>query len=277
GRARGAAAGAVLGDVARPRRRPADDRARLEAVARTVRSRPGAALGDVAVPRRGPALDSARLEPVGRARAARPGAALRRITIAGGRATDRARIPRRMLAGVARAVALIQRAGVPVRGARRARRALRVRGAVRARARAVLRRVAVARRGPARGEGREEAVGRTGRARPRAGLVRVARPGRGAAHRPRVPRRMLAAVAAAVALVEAARIPVARAGRAGRLLGVGGARRARAGARVGLVALARDRAAHRPGVAGRMLAGVVRPVALIRAARVAVVGTGGPG
>src|SRR5207249_2325051 len=110
-------------------------------------------------------------------------------------------------------------------------------------------------------------------------------------------------------LVAAARVAVVRARRPGRLLRVGrtagpvpgtvlrrvalpcrGAADSRRrqigrapgrgrGARAGLrhVARARRRAADGPGVAGRVLASVVRPVALVAAARVAVVRARRPG
>src|SRR5207237_10682312 len=92
------------------------------------------------------------------------------------------------------------------------------------------------------------------------------------AHGPGVAGGVVAGVRRPVALVRAARVAVVGAGGAGRRLGVGGTRRARAGARLLRITLARRRAAERARVARRMLAGVVRPVALIRAARVAVVG-----
>src|SRR5207253_1076268 len=56
---------------------------------------------------------------------------------------------------------------------------------------------------------------------------------------------------------------------------VGRAHRARSRARLGDVAVARRRAAGRPGVAGGVLTVVARPVAQIRAARIAVVGAAG--
>src|SRR5207249_1328183 len=152
----------------------------------------------------------------------------------------------------------------------------RVGGTVRTRAGAVLGHVADTGRSTALDEGRQEAVRRAGRARSRACLDVVAGARRRPADRAGVAGRVLAGVARAVALVEAARVAVARARRPGRLLGVGRAHRARAGARLAQVALAGGPAAHRPGVAGRMLAGVARAVALVEAARVAVARAGRP-
>src|SRR5439155_4103561 len=116
---------------------------------------------------------------------------------------------------------------------------LRIRRAACARSRAVLGRVALARRGAADGGRRREVIGRAGGARPGAGLVHVAVARRRAADRPGVPRRMLAVIVAAVALVAAARVPVVGAGRARWLLRIRGTARARAGAMLGRVALAR--------------------------------------
>src|SRR5205807_1013184 len=185
----------------------------------------------------------------------------------------------------------------------RARGLEAVGGTGRRRPGAVLRHVARAGRRAARDEGRLEAVRRTGRARAGAGLVHVADSGRRTALRPGVPGRVLAGVAAAVALVAATRVAVCRAGRSGGGLRVRrtvgavpgavlrritlaprgaahdegrheGVRRtgcARAGAGLVQVADPRGRATHRPGVPRGMLAGVVRAVALVTAARIAVV------
>src|SRR5439155_1378855 len=209
----------------------------------------------------------------------------------------------------ARSVALIRAARVAVVRARRAGGALRIRRAAGARPGAVLRRVALPARRPTDGARRLEGVGGADRARPRAVLVDVARARGGPADGSRVARRVLAGVAAAVALIRAARVAVVRAGRAGRALRVGRARGRRAGAALGRVAFARRPATHDearlehvggtggagPGavlvhvagtgrraadgarIARRMLAGVARSVALIRAAWVAVVGARGPG
>src|SRR5207244_3442761 len=214
---------------------------------------------------------------VGRATGARPGARLGLVAFTGGWPADRPGVPRRVLASVARSVALIRAARVAVVRARRAGGTLRIRRAAGARPGAVLRRVALARGGPADGA--------------------------------RVARGVLAGAARAVALVAAARVSVVRAGRARRALCVGRTRGRRPGAALGRVAFARRpathdearlehvggtggagpgavlvhvagtgrRAADRAGVPRRVLAGVVRPVALIRAARVAVVGARGPG
>src|SRR5205807_377662 len=184
---------AMIGDVAVAGLRPADGRARLEGVARAARSRAGTVLGDVAVTGRAPALNAARLEPVSGARAARPGTCLVRVAHAGRRAADRPGVAGRMLAGVARAVALVPGARVAVAGARRSCRALGVRGARRARSGARVGRVAVARRRAAHGAG--------------------------------VAGRMLAGIARAVALIPAARVAVVGARGSCRALGVGGAAR----------------------------------------------------
>src|SRR5206468_4275386 len=140
----------------------------------------------------------------------------------------------------------------------------------------VLRHVTGPRRGPALGAARREPVRRARTARPRAGLVDVAIAGGRAADGTAVARRMLAGVAGTVALIQAARVAVARARRSGGLLRIGRTGRARARARVGEVAFTRARTAGRAGVAGRMRADVARAVALIRAARIAVVGARGP-
>src|SRR5439155_1326513 len=151
------------------------------------------------------------------------------------------------------------------------RRALGVGRAVRAGSGAHLSGIAVARRRATDREAAQEAIRGAGRARPRARLDVVAGAPRGTARRARVPCRMLAGVAAAVALIHATGVPVARARRARRRLAVGRATGARPGARLGLVAFTGDWPADRPGVPRRVLASVARSVALIRAARVAVV------
>src|SRR5439155_25576972 len=81
-------------------------------------------------------------EAVGRAGRARAGARLGDVARTRYRATRRARVPRRVLAGVVRTVALIERAGVAIGGAGRRGRLLRVARANRARARAGFRDVA---------------------------------------------------------------------------------------------------------------------------------------
>src|SRR5439155_446881 len=265
---------AALRRVAGAGRRPADRRAL--GVGRAGGGGPRAVLGRIAHAGRGPAHGGRRLERVRGAIVRGPVALLVDVAAAGGRAAHRARVAGGMLAGVARAVALVHSARVGVARARRSRGTLVVRRAVRSGPGAVLRRVALPRRSTALDEGRQEAVRRAGRARSRACLDVVAGARRRPADRAGVAGRVLAGVARAVALVEAARVAVARARRPGRLLGVGRAHRARAGARLARVALARRRTADRSGVAGRMLAVGARAIALVEAARVAVVRAGRP-
>src|SRR5207302_1398021 len=166
---------------------------------------------------------------------------------AGGGPADGPRVARRVLAGVARSVALIGAARVPVVGTRRARRCLGIRRAVRAVPRAALRRVALAARRPTHGGRRLEGVGGTGPARPRAVLVNVTDARRRAADRAGVPRRVLAEVARAVAGVAGARVAVVGAERAARFLGIRPACLTRqATAALGDVALAGRRPADDP-------------------------------
>src|SRR5205823_882129 len=203
-------------------------------------ARPGARahLRRVALARRRTADDEARLEHVIGTGAARPGAVLVHVARAGGRAADRPAVARRMLAGVARAVARVGRARVPVVGARGPRRLLRVGRAGRARPGAILRRVALAARRTAGGRRRLEGVVRARAARSRAELVEVAVARRGAADGPGVARWVLAGIARAVTGVGGADVAVIRAEGATRLLGVGRARLARqAAAALGDVAL----------------------------------------
>src|SRR5207244_781281 len=247
---------------------------------------------------------------VGGTRRARAGARLPRIALARRRAAERARVARRMLAGVVRPVALFRAVRVAVVGARRARRVLRVGGARGGRSRTVLRRVALARGRTADRARRPEGIGRAGAARSGADLVEVAVARRGAADRAGVAGRVLAEVARAVAGVGGAGVPVVGAERRARLLGVrparlarqpaaalgdvalpgrrpadgpdrqegiGRARRARAGADLIRVArVARARPAEGARIAGRMLAGIVRAVAEVGRAHVAVVGARRP-
>src|SRR5438046_2250586 len=131
----------------------------------------------------------ARLEGVGRAGGARAGAALGRVTLVDGGATHGPRVPGRMLAGHVGAVALVEGAGV---------------GFLRAGGPALL-----------LGVGRRAAV------RAGAGLGQVALAGRGAADGARVPGRMVAGRARAVAALGGAGAAVAGAGGAGRLDGSG--------------------------------------------------------
>src|SRR5207253_318201 len=158
---------------------------------------------------------------------ARAVAGLGDVAVAGRRPAHRARIPRRMLAIVAPPVALVAAAGVPVAGAGRAARLLRVRRAVGPGPGTVLGEVALAGGGAADDARGLEAVGGTAGVRAVAGLGRVAVPGRRPAHRPRVPRGVLTVIAAAVALVAAARVAVVSAGGPAGLLRVGRTRSAR--------------------------------------------------
>src|SRR5438445_263562 len=198
----------------------------------------GAEIGRVTLVHRLAAHRARRLEGVRRAHGARAGAGLVEIAEAGGGPADRPGVPRRMLAGIAAAVALVAAARVAVDGARGPRRARRICGAAGARPRAVIVEVALTRRGAAHDARRLEGVGGTHGARAGAGLVHVAEARGGAAHRPGVPGRVLAVVVTPVALVAAARVAVGGAGRPGRRLGVRRARGARAGAVLRRVALA---------------------------------------
>src|SRR5439155_206596 len=193
--------------------------------------------------RRGAAHRARGLEGVGRADRARARAALVHVAHPGRRAAHRPGVPRRVLAVVAAAVALVAAARVAVAGARRPRRTLGVRRAVGAAPRAVLRRVALARRGAAHRARGLEGVGRAGGARARAGLVHVAHPGRRAALRPGIARGVLAGRARPVALVRRAWIAVGGARRPRRLLRIRGAVRPVPGAVLRRVALAHRRAA----------------------------------
>src|SRR5439155_20329030 len=118
-------------------------------------------------------------------------------------------------------------------------RRLGVRRAAGTRAGAVIVRVALARRGAAHDARRLEGVDRTHGTRPGAGLVHIAEAGGGTADGPGVPRRVLAVVAATVALVEAAWIAVVGARRPARRFGVGRAVGSVAGAVLRRIAFAR--------------------------------------
>src|SRR5207253_649694 len=144
------------------------------------------------------------------------------VTIPGGGAAHRPGVPRRVLAGVVAAVALVAAARVAVVGARRPRRDLRVGRAGGAAAGAEIGRVTLVHRLAAHRARRLDGVCRPHGAAVRAGLVLVADAGGGAAHRPGVPRRVLAGVAAAVALVAAARVAVIGARRPRRALRIRG-------------------------------------------------------
>src|SRR5205823_6100640 len=193
-------------------------------------------------------------------------------------------------------------------GARRPRRRLRIRRAAGTRAGAVLGLVTLSRRGAADRARRLEGDRRTDGSGAGAGLVHVAEAGGGAADRAGVPRRVLAVLAAPVALVEAARIAVVGARRPRRSLGVRRAAGARAGAILARITLSRRGAADRgrrlesvrrarraragaglvdvaeaggrpadcPGAPRRVLACHARPFALVGAARIAVGGARRP-
>src|SRR5439155_792356 len=226
-----AAARVAVGGACRPGRR-LDVRGTVGAVAR-------AALRRVTLAPRGAAFDEGRHEGIPRTGRARPGAGLVRVADAGGSPTHRPDVARRVLAVVTAAVALVTAARVAVVGARRPRRPLRVRRTAGARKGVVEGQVTLARRGAAHRARRLERVGGTDGARAGAGLVHVAEAGGGAADRPRVARRVLAVIAAAVALVAAARIAVVGARRPRRTLRVRRTAGARAGAVLGRVTLPR--------------------------------------
>src|SRR5439155_814086 len=204
---------------------------------------PGAAFGDVAIAGCGAALDGGRLEGIDRAGGARPRADLVHVARTGRAAAHGTRVPRRVLTGVVRAVALVATARVTVVRAGRACRPLDILGAAGIATRAELRRIALARGGAAAAEVRLEGIGRAGGARSRAGLVHVTGTGGRAANGPGIPRRVPAIIARAVALVAAARVAVVGAGRSVDLLGVGRAVRSVARAELAQVALAGRRAA----------------------------------
>src|SRR5207249_2742075 len=126
------------------------------------------------------------------------------VAVPGRRAAHRPRIPCRMLAVIAAAVALVAAARIAIVGAGGPAGLLRVGRTGGARPRAELGGIALAGRGAAERRGAEEGVGGTGGARAVAGLGHIAVPGRRPAHRAGVPCRMPAVVAAAVALVAAA-------------------------------------------------------------------------
>src|SRR5581483_4580220 len=275
----------------------------------TRRRAAGARLRRIAFTGRRAAHDRRGGEAIAGARGARPGAGLGDVAHAGRRATDGASVARRMLAGDARAVALVHGARVAVVGACASRGPLRVGGAARPAAGARLRRDAVVRGRATDRARRREAVGRAARARSGAGLRHVTGARRRPAHRPGVPGGVLAGDAAAVALVHGARVAVVGARRAGGLLRVGGAARPAPGARLRQVALvrsgttdrarrreavgraararsgaglrdvtgARRRPAHRPGIPGGVPAVDAAAVALIERAGIAVVAARGPG
>ena len=142
-----------------------------------------------------------------------------------------------VLTGIVRAVTRVGGAGIPVIRTWRTRRRLVVGRARRRGPGAVLRRVALASRRPADDRRRLEGIGRARRARSVARLVHVARPRRGAADRPGVPRRVLTRSIRPVASVGRADVAVVRARGAGRRLVVRRTRGARPGAVLRRVAL----------------------------------------
>src|SRR5439155_152663 len=249
GRAVRAGSGAHLSGIAVARRRATDREAAQEAIRGAGRARPRARLDVVAGAPRGTArrarvpcrmlagvaaavalihatgVPVARARrarrplAVGRATGARPGAVLVDVARARGGPADGARVARRVLAGVAAAVALVAAARIAVVRARRAGRALRVGRARGRRAGAALGRVAFARRPATHDEARLEHVGGAGGAGPGAVLVHVAGTGRRAADGAQIARRMLAGVARSVAPIGAARVPVVGTRRARRCLG----------------------------------------------------------
>src|SRR5439155_8066667 len=112
-------------------------------VGRATRPGAGAHLRRIALARRGAADDEARLEHVGGTRAARARAGLVHVAGTGRSPAHCARVPHRVLAGVAGPVARVGRAGVAVVGAGRAVGLLGVGGARRAAAGAEVGAVAV--------------------------------------------------------------------------------------------------------------------------------------
>src|SRR5206468_3540689 len=220
--------------------------ARLLRVRRAVGPGPGTVLGEVALAGGGAADDARGLEAVRGTRGARAVAGLGHVAVARGRPAHRTGIPRGVLAVVPAAVAGVDRARVPVIGAGGVRGLLRVDRAVGAVPGTVLGEVALA-IGRAADDARElEVVGGTAVAGAVAGLDRVAGTSRGAADR------------------------------AGRALGIRGARRAGARAGLGDVAVPGGRAAHRAPIPCRMLAVIAAAVALVAAARIAIVGARDP-
>src|SRR5437899_5047057 len=248
--------------------------ARLEEVGRTGGAGAGTSLGHVTLVGCRGAHRARGQEAVGRAGRARARAGLGDVARTRYRATRRARVPRRVLAGVARTVALIQGAGVGVGGAGRPERLLDVGGAGGARAGAGVGKITlpgghaagrarVARRVLAGGAGAVALVQGAGVA-----VVRACRAG--------VAHRVLAGVAGAVALVQGAGIAVVGAGYPARLLDVGGsAGGTGAGAGLGKITLAGGGAADRARVARGVLAGGAGAAALVQGAGVTIVRAGG--
>src|SRR5262249_13003760 len=133
GRACRRRAGAHLVRIAEiTRAGPAGGAGADERVAGAGGPRAGAVFGDVTRSGGGTADGARRLEVVGRAGGAAAVALLGDVADAGRRAAGGAGVAGGMLAGVVHAVALVERAGVPVARTARAVRLLRVGGAVHA-------------------------------------------------------------------------------------------------------------------------------------------------
>src|SRR5206468_2075728 len=156
------------------------------------------------------AADEARLDPVAGTRPARAGAGLVNVAGTGRSPAHRARVARRVLAGVAGPVARVRRAGVAVIGAGRAVGLLGVGGARGAAADAEVVEVAVVHRRAAEGRRGLERIGRARRARAGAGLRDVA-DARGAPTGTASVARVVDAERrgdAAIALIGRARVPI---------------------------------------------------------------------
>src|SRR5207249_434992 len=230
-----------------PGRGAALGRRGLEGIGRAVIGDPVAALRHVAGARRR-ATDRRALR-ICRAGGTRPRAGLRDVARSGRRTTHGARVPGGVLARRTGAVALVERAGVAVVGARGPGRRVRIGRAIGPGAGAGLLRIALP-RGRTAHHGRGlEAVGGTGRGGAGAGLRDVTEARRGPADGPGVAGRVRARGGAggAVAHVGGADVAVIRAGRPRRLDGVGRAGGARPHAGLGEVALVDRRPAHRAG------------------------------
>src|SRR5207249_3906291 len=243
-RAVGTVAGTSLGHVTLAGGGTADDVRGLEVVGGTAVADAVAGLDRVAGTRRGAADRAGRALGIRGARRAGTRTGLGDVAVPGRCAAHRPRIPCRMLAVIAAAVALVAAARIAIVGAGRPAGLLRVGRAGRARSRADFGRVARAGGGAADRAGGEVGVGGAGRARAVAGLGDVAVPGRRPAHHPRVARGVLAGDVRAVAGVGRARVAVVGAGRAARLLRVRRAVGAVAGTALRHVTLAADGATH---------------------------------
>src|SRR5439155_904915 len=248
-----------------------------QAIGRAVVARAIARLRHVARARRRAAHGARGLLPVGRAGRARAVAGLLRVARPRRRAAHRGGVARRVLAGIARAVAGVGRARIAVVGARRPARLLRIDGAARARARAGLRLIALARRRAAHGAGGLEGIGGTGIARPVAGLGLVAnagrRPAHGARRRLRIRRTGVGDPVAALRHIAGAR----RRATERRALRIGRTVDTRARASFGQVTRTRRRPTHGARVPRRVLARIAGAIALVEGAGVAVRAARGPG